>query len=130
MESIHEQVELLKAAIVLAAADQVISPSERGLLTALAGRIGVGKVSLDAMIERALSDPAAREELFRRTMSDPEKAMELLVATARLDGEVADAEREVLAQIMQKLGISVERFADLYERGMQRADALRKAKFG
>ena len=130
MKSIHEQVELLKAAIVLAAADKVITASEQGLLEALAARIGVGKVSLDAMIERALSDPSTHEELFRRTMSDPETAMELLIAAARIDGEVENSEREVLVKIMQKLDIPVDRFSVLYERGIQRADALRKAKFG
>ena len=130
MESNLEQVELLQAVIVLAAADGMISSSERGMLTSLAGRVGVGQASLDAMIERALNDTSVRDELFHRTRSQAEKAMELLVAVARLDGEVTEEEREVLVHIMQVLNLPMERFAEIYQRGVERADALRKARFG
>ena len=130
MKSNLEQVELLQAVIVLAAADGMISSSERGMLTSLAARVGVGKASLDAMIERALNDNSVRDELFHRTRSEEERAMELLVAVARLDGEVTEEEREVLVHIMQVLNIPTERFADIYQRGVERADELRKARFG
>jgi tellurite resistance protein len=130
MKPVHEQVEVIKAAIVLAVADGKLSAGERGLLEGLAQRVGIGQASLNAMVERAKSSPAAREELFRHQPSDPEQVMELLVATARLDGEIADAERQLLVDIMQRLGIAAERFAAVYQRGVARADALRKAKRG
>jgi tellurite resistance protein len=122
-------VQLLQAAIVLAVADGVVASSERGLLDAIAGRVGVGQMSLEAMIDRAKTDPDVHDELFYRAMTEPELTMELLVAAARLDGEVSQEEREVLVRIMDKLNIPIARFSGIYQKGIQRADQLRKAKF-
>ena len=129
MPPIHEQVELLKALIVVAAADGKISPSERGLLSRFATRVGIGSASLEAMIERAMSDPSVRDDLFHRTMSNPELALEMLVATARLDGNITSTEREVLIHVRGLLEIPMDDFAQVYDRGIQRADSLRNAKF-
>jgi uncharacterized tellurite resistance protein B-like protein len=63
-------------------------------------------------------------------MSEPELAMELLVGAARIDGEVSEEERAVLVRVMETLDIPLARFSEIYQRGIQRADALRKAKFG
>jgi tellurite resistance protein len=128
MQTLPEQLEILKAAIVVAVADGQIIASERGLLNAIAARAGVGKASLDAMIERARTDPNMRDELFRRSTSDPELTLELLVAAARLDGEIDQEERAVLVRLMDPLKIPVHRFSEIYQRGLQRADALRKAR--
>ena len=125
MKSTGEQIEILRAVVVLAAADGVIAPSEKGLMQRLAKRIGVGEASLNAMIARAKEDSSVREELFRRNMSQPEKVMELLVAVARIDGEISSEEREVLVQIMGSLEIPVERFSDIYQKGIERADKIR-----
>ena len=127
---VSEQVEVLRAAIVLAVVDGVVSPSERGLLTSMAGRVGVGRASLDAMIDRAIEDPGTRNELFQRSTAAPETTLELLVAAARLNAEITESEREVLVLFMNKLAIPVDHFSDIYERGIKRADALRRAKFG
>ncbi|GJM23603.1 MAG: hypothetical protein DHS20C16_00180 [Phycisphaerae bacterium] len=129
MPPIHEQIELLKALIALSAADGKISASERGLLCSFAGRIGIGSASLEAMIERAMSDPSARDDLFHRTMSNPQLALEMLVATARLDGNITTSERDVLIHVRGLLEISMDDFAEVYERGIQRADTLRKARY-
>ena len=130
MESNLDQVELLQAVIALAAADGTISASERGVLTSLAVRAGVGKASLDAMVERALNDASVRDDLFRRTRSEAERALELLVAMARLDGEITEEERELLVHVTGALNIPTERFADIYRRGVERADALRQSRPG
>ncbi len=129
MPPIHEQVELLKALIALSAADGKISSSEQGLLNRFANRVGIGSASLEAMIERALADPSVRDDLFHRTMSNPQLALEMLVATARLDGNITDTERDLLAHVRGILDISMDDFDQVYERGIQRADALRNAKF-
>lgn len=129
MPTIPEQVEVIRAAIVLTAADGEISPSERGLLNSFARRVGIGKASLDAMIERAISDPSVRDEMFHRSMSNPELTLELLVAIARIDGKITTEEREVLIHARQLLNISMDEFAQIYERGIQRADTLRNARF-
>jgi len=129
MPPIHEQVELLKALIALAAADGKISQSERGLLSGFAARVGIGSASLEAMIERALADPSVRDDLFHRAMSNPELALEMLVATARLDGNITNNERDLLIHVRGILDIPMDNFAQVYERGIQRADTLRNAKF-
>ncbi len=124
----RDDLELLKALVVLAAADDVIAKSERGLLERLCVRVGVGRASLDAMIERAMSDHTCRQELFIRTTAKPELAMELLVAAARIDGEIDERERAVLVDVMGKLKIPVDRFSELYQRGIDRADTIRKSR--
>ncbi len=129
MPSIQEQVTMIRALITLAAADGKISSSERGLLSNFAKRIGIGKASLDAMIEKALADPSVRDELFDRTMSNPDLALEMLVATARLDGDITSKERDVLVHVREILDIPMDGFAQIYERGIKRADSLRDAKF-
>ena len=129
MPPIVEQVELLKALIGLAAADGKIASSERGLLVRFAAKVGIGSASLEAMIERALADPSVRDDLFHRTMSNPQLALEMLVATARLDGNISDSERELLIHVRGLLNISMDDFAQIYERGIQKADSLRNAKF-
>ena len=128
MKTLHEQIELMRAVVALAAADGKITRSEMGLLTSLATRIGIGEVSLNALIEQAMEQPEKRDELFGYAMSDPELAMELLVGAARIDGEIADAERELLSDIMSMLEIPVDKFGEIYQRGIQRADELRNAR--
>ncbi len=129
MPTIPEQVELIRAAIVLAVADGKVSSSEKGLLSSFAGRIGIGTASLEAMIERARTDTSMRDDMLHRTMSNPSLTLELLVATARLDGDITTKERDVLIHARERLDISMDDFADIYQRGIQRADKLRKAKF-
>ncbi len=123
--SISEQLEILRGLVVLTAADGRITAGERGILEKLASRVGVGSASLQAMIERASGDISMRDDLFHRTMSNPEQVMELLVATARIDGEISEEERELLVHMMGKLNISTDRFSDVYQRGIARADTLR-----
>ena len=54
-------------------------------------------------------------------------AIELLVAQARIDGEISSEEREVIVRIALDLGIKSEEFQAIYTKGVDRADALRKA---
>lgn len=122
----HEKLEMLKAVLAVAAADGRISASERGVYEALAARVGIGRVSLDAMVMRMAGDPVARHDLFELAMSDPAQAFELLVATARIDGRISDEERELLAHVAAALGIEGERFKTVYQAGIARADAIRK----
>ena len=122
----YEQAELLKAVLALAAVDGKIARAERGVFESLAARIGVGRVSLDAMIEKARREPAGRDELFELTTSDPAHAFKLLVATARIDGEITDTERELLLVIASALGISGDRFAELHREAIDQADQLHR----
>ena len=55
-------------------------------------------------------------------------ALELLVAEARIDGEIHDDERRVLVEIAGRLGIKGDDFMTVYEAGIERADAIRKGR--
>lgn len=128
MNLAREQAEMLRAAIALAVADGVIAPSERGLLRSLARRIGVAADTLDKMIARASSDPSTRERLFQVASADPHLTLELLVAAARIDGEIHDEEQAALTQLAERLDVPVSEFDEIYARGIARADKLRGNK--
>jgi tellurite resistance protein len=119
---------MLRAVVVMALADGEISPGEKGLLKGLADRVGIGQASLDAVIDRARNEPSMRDDLFHRGVENAETALELLVGAARLDGEITDEERELLVHLMARLNVPTERFSEIYRRGIERADGLRRAR--
>ena len=95
----HEQFEVLKSVVAVAAADRIITRSELGLIQALAARVGISRRSLGVLIERARQNQRMHEELGYYDIGDREKAMELLVGAAAIDGEIADEEVEQLSII-------------------------------
>jgi tellurite resistance protein len=121
-----EEVEVLKALLSVAAADGRIARSERGVFNNLARRIGVDETTLQQMIDKARYDPQAGDHLFKTQVGDPEQAMKLLVATARLDGEISQEERELLVDISTKLDIGPGDFSRVYQAGIAAADTTRK----
>jgi tellurite resistance protein len=123
-----EDMELLRAATAVAMADGELRRSEMGLLRGLADRVGVGQVSFDAMIGAAESGALLPENIL---ISDPERAktaLELLVAQARMDGEISPQEREILVRIASALRINGEAFTATYESGIRKADQLRRRR--
>jgi len=121
----REQAEILRAGVVLAAADGVITASEKGLLKSLAKRIGLSEESLDKMIASAMADDSLRASLFHTAAADPMLTLELLVAAARIDGEIHDNEQQIIAQLAERLDVPVSEFEAVYDRGIARADAIR-----
>ena len=57
-------------------------------------------------------------------------ALELLVAQARIDGDICDEERSLLVRIATTLNLSTDEFQGIYEAGIARADALRQSRGG
>lgn len=125
---LSEHQELLRAAVALAILDGHISAGERGFFERLAERIGVTPQALDAMVELAESNPAEREKLFEQSHRNPHLALEILVALARLDGEITHVEREWLVDISTALDIGPLAFAEIYRSGITRADKMRHKK--
>ena len=80
---------LLKAAMAVAVADGRITRSEMGVLRGLAARLGVGGASLDAMLELAREDDSQADNILIRSKERARAALELLVAEARIDGEIS-----------------------------------------
>ncbi|NLX14911.1 MAG: hypothetical protein GXY44_14850 [Phycisphaerales bacterium] len=75
-----ERLELLKAALSLAAADGHISKSELGVVLGLAARVGVGKASLEAMLNRAKQgDTSIADQIVMQSPQSARTALELVV---------------------------------------------------
>lgn len=105
----RSQVELLRAACCVAGLDREICDKERPLLEALAQEAGVGRASLNAMIERAEADQDFYREMFQILHADPERAMKAMFAVAVADGEITLEQRVILQHFADKLGVPRER---------------------
>jgi hypothetical protein len=124
----REKLELFKAALAMAAVDRKLTRAEVGLVEGLAVKVGVGKASFDAMAAAALrGEPIAS----RMCISSPDTArlvLKLLVAEARIDGEISDAERDLLVTIADRLKIAEEEFQTIYQEGLRQADEIRRRR--
>lgn len=123
-----ERLELLRAALAVAAADGEIVGCERGVLEGLAARVGVGRASFEAMLAAAVRGEKPVPNLLIRSPDKARIALELLVAEARLDGEITDEERELLVHLATRLGITGDDFQTVYQAGLARADRLRQSR--
>ncbi len=120
--------ELLKAALAVAMADGELRRSEKGVIEGLARRVGVGQVSFQAMLEAARADDSIADNVLIQSQEKARAAFELLVAQARIDGEISPEERAVLVRIASALKIAGEEFQALYQAGVKRADDIRKSR--
>ena len=121
-----EKLELLKATLAVAAADGEFRRSEMGVVMGLAARVGIGQVSLDAMIAAARRGDSIAYDIVMRSEKSARTALELLVAEARIDGDITRKERGLIAWIGTRLGIKGDEFQAIYKAGIARADRIRK----
>jgi tellurite resistance protein len=122
-----EKLELLRATLAVAAADGELMRSEMGVVEGLAAKVGIGTASFEAMVAAAKRGEAAG----RVRISSPDSArtaLHLLVAQARIDGEITDEERAVLLTIGDRLGIKEDEFREIYVKGIQEADEIRRRR--
>lgn len=101
-------VEVLRAACCIAGADGEMESGEVQYLEQLAQKVGVGKASLDAMMELAVEDGSFRQQQFRVLKADPVESMQLLFSVALADGEVTTDEGELLRLFAARLEIARE----------------------
>lgn len=123
-----EKLELLKAAMAVAVADHQLRRSEMGVVMGLAARVGLGEASLEAMMTAAKGNPAFADNVLMQSAEHARTAFELLVAEARIDGEISEEEREVLTRLADRLHISGDEFTELYKTGIARADKIRQSR--
>jgi len=126
----REKLDLLKAALAVAAADGEFRRSEMGVVEGLAARVGVGRTSFDAMVAAAERGDSLAYNIVMQSEKTARTALELLVAEARIDGEITEKERGLLAWIANRLGIKGDAFMDVYKAGVKRADKIRKSRKG
>ena len=125
-----EELDLLKAALAVAVADGELRRSEMGVVEGLAARVGVGRASFDAMLAAAEDDDTIADNILIRSKERARTALELLVAQARIDGEISEEERNVLVRIASSLDITGDEFQAAYQAGIKRADRIRKSRKG
>lgn len=123
-----ESFELLKAALALAAVDGRISGHEKAVVKALAARAGVGQTSLDAMTERAKTDPLPHDEIFGRALKEPERAMRLQVAIAAIDGHIDEKERSLLVDISTVRKVPIGGLDHIFEAGLTASKRVRDGR--
>ena len=111
-----EKVALLRAACCVAGIDKEITAPEEAVIRRLAADVGVGKASLQAMMDRATSDPDFYKEQFRAFKSEPQETMAGLLEVAIADGQINDAEVTVLGELANRLDIPPAVFEELVQR--------------
>ncbi|MCP4245726.1 MAG: hypothetical protein GY778_01635 [bacterium] len=118
--------EVLQAVLAVAGADSEFARSEKGVYEGLARRIGADATTVWTMMNNVRTDPSLRDRLFKTQVRDPRQAMKLLVATARIDGDISEKERELLVDISTKLGIEAADFGVIYREALAAADDIRR----
>lgn len=113
------KVEVLRAACCIAGIDGNVEPAERKLIEKLAHDVGVGRMSLDAMLEQARTDCSFFEEQFEVLKADPDQAMITLCGVAIADGQLSSEERILLQHFAGRLGMPEATFGKLMARAEQ-----------
>ena len=120
--SLMEQVDVLRAACCVAAADGEVTDAEANVIERIAKKAGVGGASREAMLEMALTSPKFLESQFRFLMRDSERAMKVLLLVAAADGVIAESEKLLATEFANRLEIDEERFRLLIRAAEQAAD--------
>lgn len=107
------KVEILRACCCVAGADGQSCDAEKAILDRLAGEIGVGQASLNAMIERAETDPDFHRQQFDILKAEPKQALAILFQVAMADQTISDDEVEVLRKLAQNLNVPDDIFEQL-----------------
>lgn len=108
-----QRLDILRAACCVAGIDGSANDAEAAVLKRLAREVGVGKASLNAMIERAETDETFHEEQFKVLEFEPKTTMATLLEVALADGELSDSEADVLRILAGRLHIDAAMFDQL-----------------
>ncbi|MFW6059198.1 MAG: hypothetical protein ACODAQ_03400 [Phycisphaeraceae bacterium] len=110
----YTEVEILRAACCIAALDNEVCEKEQAILEKLRDRLGVGRVSFQAMLDRARSDHNFYEEQFKIAQVDADHAIKTLTVLAMADHQITLNERVVLQHFAATLGMDQQRFDQIY----------------
>ncbi len=83
----------------------ILPEGEKAILRRLAREIGVGHASLNAMMERAETDPEVHKQQFAILKGEPTRAMAILIQVAVSDGTISDDEVAVLKKLADNLNV-------------------------
>jgi len=85
-----QRIDLLRAACCVANAGDDVSESEMVVIQKLIKEVGVGRASVEAMMDRAKKDPDFCQDQFKILKSEPAEAMLFLLQVAMADGKVTE----------------------------------------
>ncbi len=105
--------EILKAACCIAAADGEITDEEREAVQVLADRAGVGRASLAAMKQMAIEDPDFFQHHLGMLKDDADRGFKTLLKVAVVDEHFGTNERVLVQYFAGKMGLSSERTEQL-----------------
>ena len=108
-----QRLDILRAACCVAGIDGEANEAEAAVLKRLAREVGVGKASLDAMVERAETDSTFHEEQFKVLEFEPKTTMATLLEVALADGQLSESEADVLRILAGRLKIEPAMFERL-----------------
>jgi len=122
--SLMEQVDVLRAACCVAAADGEVGDAEAHVLQRIARKAGVGEASRKAMLEMALTSPKFLESQFRFLMRDSERAIKVLLIVAKADGDISESEKLMITEFANRLEVDEDRFEHLLRSAEQAAHRI------
>lgn len=108
-----QKIDLLRAACCVAGVDGEASDAEMDVIAKLVNETGVGKASLQAMMDRAIKDHDFYKEQFRVLKENPTESMTYLLQVAMADGKLTDGEIHILEKLSQRLDVPTEDFQKL-----------------
>ena len=108
-----QKVDILRAACCVAGIDGQTTDAEKAVINKLASDAGVGRASVEAMIDRGSTDPEFCKEQFCILKEDPQESMAALLEVAMADGTLSDAEAQVLRSLAEQLSIPPDVFDQL-----------------
>ena len=108
-----QKIDLLRAACCVAGVDGDASEAEMKVIDKLVRETGVGKASLQAMIDRSIKDHDFYKEQFRVLKANPGESITYLLQVAMADGKLTDGEIHILEKLSQNLDIPPEDFQKL-----------------
>ncbi len=121
-----QRVEILRASCCIANADGETTTEERQQLQRLADALGVGDASLQAMMDRAQSDPEFYKSQFGVLRAEPLRSLDVLLETVMANGEIKESEFDVLKGLAERLGIGESDFRERVQSaasGLQSGDS-------
>jgi len=108
-----QRIDLLRAACCVANAGDDVSESEMVVIQKLIKEVGVGRASVEAMMDRAKKDPDFCQDQFKILKSEPAEAMLFLLQVAMADGKVTEVEISVLQSLANNLEVPADVFDKL-----------------
>jgi uncharacterized tellurite resistance protein B-like protein len=106
-------IEHFRNLVSLSAADGKIEEAERIALSKIAYQRGIPMDRLNVMLARA----SEYIYLVPQNLTEKEKQLEEMIEFAKVDGEFAQAELELITTVGQKLGFSDEEIVQYVKKG-------------